>query len=196
MIKTQFVMPDLEGALDRLMPRIMGTVAAIAQTNRGMLFDAEGAHNGHKKWAPLRMRVGMILSDRGVLRRSIAPNNDGVNPIKGPDGIVEIGSREVVIGTRLFYAAMMNDGTTKMPGGVLRPVRTKALKIPLPSGKSATEGAKQLRKGASGKGRDKFIFRKSVKIPARPFDEWNTMDQDEMTQTLVRQIASLLSRYV
>jgi phage gpG-like protein len=194
MIKVQFSIPDLEGKLNRMMPRIMGTIAATAQTNRGMLFDAEGAHNGHPKWASLKMRVGMILSDRGVLRKSIAPNNDGLNPVKGPDGIVEIGSREVVIGTRLFYAAMMNDGTTKMPGGVLRPVRAEALKIPLPSGKSATEDAKQLRKRASGKGKEKFIFRKSVKIPARPFDQWNTNDQAEMTETLARQVAAILNK--
>ena len=97
-----------------------------------------------------------------------------------------------------MYARMMNDGTTKLPGGVLRPRTAKALKIPLPSGKGATEGAKSLRKGATtiedGGKKEKYIFRKSVKIPARPFDDWTIEDEQEMQAALATKIAEVLGR--
>jgi phage gpG-like protein len=193
-VKVDFLMPDLKAKLIQRQSELLRTVAAVAQTNRAMLFDSEGRHNGRSGWAPLKFRVGMILSNRGTLRKSIGPSNDGVNPARGPDGILDMAGDRVTIGTRLFYASMMNDGTTKFPGGVLRPRNAKALKIPLPSGKSATQGAKGLRKGASGKGNEKFIFRKSVRIPARPFNDWNEMDQREMTEALAMHVVRILNR--
>jgi hypothetical protein len=100
----------------------------------------------------------------------------------------------------------MNDGTTKMPGGVLRPVRAKALKIPLPAGKQAKDGikgAKNLQKigakklvweRADGKKETgNFIFRKSVRIPARPFDDWNARDQEEIDAALLSKVAAILN---
>lgn len=179
-------------------------IAAQMQFNRGMLFDNEGLYNGHDKWAELRFRSGQILSHRGTLRKSIAPIGGVVGPNAkgkpGPNGIVRVAGNEVTIGSTLIYARMMNDGTTKMPGGVLRPVKAKALKIPLPEGKQATDLAKELRK--SGKtlpieGRKtpgRFIFRKSVKIPARPYDTWTKEDQDELTEALTNKIARILNR--
>lgn len=172
-------------------------IAAQVQFNRGMLFDQEGAYNGHPRWADLKFRNGMILSKRGTLRKSIAPFNP--NGTAGPDGIVRFAGDTIIVGTKLLYARLMNDGTTKMPGGVLRPVKAKALKIPLPEGKSATDLAKSLGSKARSKGHVEpqtgkaFIFRKSVKIPARPFDEWNETDQGEIDHALVNKVCEILN---
>lgn len=210
-------------------------VAAQVQFNRGMIFDQEGAYNGRGRWDDLKFRSGQILSKRGTLRKSIAPYNP--KGIPGPDGIVHFAGEVITVGTKLLYARMMNDGTTKMPGGVLRPVRAKALKIPIPQGKNATEAAQEINrqsaqknnkeklrelesklhktkqgsksfekiltkmaalqqaieqktttKGASG-----FIFRKSVRIPARPFDDWNEQDQQNLDAALLNKIAEILN---
>src|SRR5260221_14110145 len=98
-------------------------LAASMQTNRAMMFDKDGADNGKVKWKPLDtyFRSGRPLQDRGTLRQSMGPTNDGIRPGMGPSGIMQINGPEVVIGTSLLYAGMMNDGTTKLPGGVLKP---------------------------------------------------------------------------
>ena len=200
-VDIKFEWPDLAGVLEQHRHELDLFMAATIQTNRGMLFDSEGSHNGRPGWAPLKLRSGQILSDRGVLRKSIAPYNASGSP--GPDGVVTIKPDAITVGTNLLYARLMNDGTEKMPGGVLRPVHAKALKIPLPSGKSATPTAKRLRKNAKtlsykvAEGtyrRAKFIFRKFVRIPARPFDDWNEQDQEEMNEALVGKITELLNR--
>lgn len=145
-------------------------VAAIMQLNRGMMFDKEGAHNGHRKWAKLKSRAGQILSDRGTLRRSIAPQGTGR---AGPGGIVKLAGNIVTIGTNLAYAPMMNWGTTGLPGGVLRPVRAKALRFKVGG---------------------KIVFAQQVKIPARRFDTWNNEDKLEMTQSLTAKVSQILNR--
>ena len=198
MIDIDFKFPNWKKKLKAYEKALNLFVAATVQTNRGMLFDAEGAHNAHPKWASLKFRNGMILSKRGTLRKSIAPYNP--RGIPGPDGIVRFAGDVITIGTKLIYARLMNDGTEKMPGGVLRPKNAKALKIPLPAGKAATPLAKTLRKtaktlqyskdGVTKTG--KFIFVKSVKIPARPFDKWNDADQNELNAALVNKIAEIL----
>lgn len=196
-VNVDFKWPDLEDRLKKAEGEINLFLAAAIQTNRGLLFDSEGSYNGRPGWAPLKLRKGQILSDRGVLRKSIAPYNADGKP--GPDGIVVIQPDAIIVGTTLLYAQMMNDGTTKMPGGVLRPVHAKALKIPLPSGANATPAAKSLRKktkfSTSADGtRGKFLFRKSVRIPARPFNDWNQQDQDEVNEALVNKAAEILNR--
>jgi hypothetical protein len=113
-----------------------------------MLFDNEGSYNGHRRWARLSFRSGQILSNRGALRRSIAPHNPKGSP--AADGIVRFTGDEIIVGTKLLYARMMNDGTTKMPGGVLRPKNAKALKIPVPQGKNAGPAAKGIQAQALG----------------------------------------------
>lgn len=137
-----FKFPDWERKIRRALPEIKLFIAATMQTNRGLLFDAEGAHNGHEKWAELRFRRGQILSKRGKLRKSMAPIHSGGKA--GPDGIVRITGDVITIGTKLGYARMMNDGTAKLPGGVLRGKkispktgRPVMLKIPVESGESA-----------------------------------------------------------
>lgn len=224
--------PDLKGKLERSEPEINLFIAAQMQTNRGMLFDEEGAYNGHQKWAPLTLRNGQILSRTGALRHSLSPANPSGRP--GPGGIVRFQGDVIIIGTKLAYARLMNDGTVNMPGGVLKPVNAKALAIPLPSGKAATPVAKQLRKNSYGqkdlsakidqiraaiataKGdrlgalqeklaryearrndspkAERVIFRKSVKIPARPYDQWSAEDEKELEAALVVKVSEVLNR--
>lgn len=191
MIGIDWYFPKWEEKIKQKRNEINLFIAASIQTNRGMLFDEEGAYNGHKKWAPLRFRKGQILSKTGKLRKSIAPIN--AQGKAGTDGIVRFEGDFVYVGTQVAYAKMMNDGTTKMPGGVLRPVNAKALKIPLPSGQSIAEGAKGLKKSAYGTGKDKFIFRKSVKIPAREFDTWSLEDEKELSEALKNKLIQVLN---
>lgn len=185
-VDIKFDMPKLAPILRRNRQRLLLAFAAAIQTNRGLMFDKEGAHNGHKKWAPLKFRNGQILTDRGTLRKSIAPSNPKGQP--GPDGIVQFSGESIKVGTKVFYAAMMNWGTTKLPGGVLRPKNAQALRIPLPKGRGATEGAKGLRKSSGD-----YIFRKSVRIPERRFDAWNEEDQQEVDATVANLCALLLN---
>lgn len=200
-VNVEFKWPDLEGRLKKAEPEINLFLAAAVQTNRGLLFDSEGKHNGRPGWAPLKLRAGQILSDRGVLRKSIAPYSADGRP--GPDGTVVIQPDAIIVGTNLLYARLMNDGTTKMPGGKMVAKNAKALKIPIPGGKNATPAAKALRKNAKtlsyeaadGVQRQaKFIFRKSVRIPARPFDDWNQQDQHEVNEALVNKAAEIMNR--
>lgn len=142
-VEISFKFPDWAGKLKAHEAELNLFQAALIQTNRGMLFDAEGAYNNHDKWAPLKFRNGQILSRRGTLRKSIAPYNPSGDP--GPDGIVRFSGDMIVVGTKLLYASMMNDGTTKLPGGILRPRNAKALRIPLPSGEAATETTRRIR---------------------------------------------------
>lgn len=251
----QFKFPDWVSEVKSREGELNLFMAAQIQANRGMLFDQQGARNNHDAWKTLKFRNGQILSNRGALRKSISPFNPKGTP--GPSGIVRFTEDMIVVGTSLLYARMMNDGTTHMPGGVLRPKKAKALKIPLPSGQNATQTAKDIRakpftnrlgdmreslartqerasraharftKSGSdkalvsavnaersvinqreklmkmeikslrtrvyGKGGQGFIFVQSVKIPARPFDEWNVSDQMEMDNALKTKLAEILN---
>lgn len=145
-------------------------LAAALQTNRGMLFMSSGRYNNHDGWAPLKFREGQPLLDSGKLSQSIAPLNDGKKPSQGADGILRFGAGVVTIGSVLPYAAMMNFGTTGLPGGVLRPKNKKALAFPIPNG---------------------FVICKSVKIPPRHFDDFTPADVEELEQTMANEIARL-----
>lgn len=227
----EFKFPEWAELIKRNEDRINLFQAAQIQFNRAMIFDNEGAWNGRKRWAPLRFRNGQILTKTGTLRKSIGPTNGG--GMAGPDGIVRILEDQIIVGTKLGYARLMNDGTTKMPGGVMRPTKAKALKIPLPQGASANKASRKLggaslnkalasarqQLKAKGKGKggdkireriqkielrltkldqkgtggDKFIFRRSVRIPARPFDDWTEDDQAEFDQSILNLIGDILN---
>jgi phage gpG-like protein len=167
----EFKFPDWATKLKAAEDEIALTLAASIQTNRGLIFDHEGAYNGHKKWAPLKFRDGQILSNRGKLRKSMAPTPSRGQP--GPGGIVEKNWPVISVSTTLLYARMMNNGTVGLPGGVLRPVKAKALRIPT--------------------GKTGFIFRKSVRIPGRPFDEVNDADVQEFEEVLRNKIEQILN---
>lgn len=255
LVELDFKFPDWGAKLRAREDELNRFTAAMVQTNRGMMFDKEGAHNGRPKWAPLRLRNGQILSNRGALRKSLAPANPRGAP--GPDGIVRFAGDLIVFGTKVGYARLMNDGTAKMPGGVLRAKNANALKIPLPSGQNATVATRKLRAvtlwervsaaeaaiakvaekaararqrfqksgsdahltssvnsefrlanakerlqrlrtraqkvGATGRGGETFIFRKSVKIPPRDFTSWNQADQDEVDGALIAKVIEVLN---
>lgn len=234
-VKMDFHFPKLAEKFKRHEDEIKLLMIATVQANRGMLFDAEGAYNSHPKWAPLKFRQGQILKDRGNLSRSIAPGNPTGRA--GIDGIAQFRGDMIEIGSTLAYARLMNDGTTKMPDGKLTAKNAKALRIPLPPGKKASDFAKTASKTASTgrsfikktneeikemrsdirstlnpkrrralgklikKKQDqinrtnpssKYMFRKSVKIPARPFDQWNQQDQMEMEATVSNKLLQIL----
>lgn len=198
MIAVNFSMPDLSARLLRHRAAIYSELIVAMQTNRGLLFQAEGSYNGHTAWHSLLLRAGQILANRGVLKKSIAPGTGSGMP--GPDGIARFdpATGEATVGTALPYARMMNDGTTKLPGGVLRAKPGHALKIPLPSGKKASDVAKELRPSAHRIHNERtekdesVIFRKSVKIPARPFDTITEQDAAEFREALKAAIAEAL----
>ena len=199
-VEIVFTFPNWAAKMKKRMNEINLFIAAQIQFNRGMLFDNEGAYNGRPRWKELVFRNGQILSNRGVLRKSIAPTNPKGTP--GPDGIVRFNGDMITVGTQVAYARLMNDGTTKMPGGKLVAKNAKALMIPLPSGKSANVNAKQARKESStllkpkeggGYSRQNVIFRKSVKIPSRPFDDWNAEDQKELDAALIGKLVQVMN---
>lgn len=180
--------PDLSAKLQASADKVRQELVVAMQTNRGMLFDAEGAFNGHTPWAPLLLRAGQILANRGVLKKSLAPGTTSGQA--GDGGYVRADAQIVTIGTDIAYASTMNWGTTRMPGGVMRPTNAQALRIPLPEGKKATETAKEIGKGRkrstdarSGKDQ-KFMFVKSVKIPARRFDNMTPQDERDFRDAL------------
>lgn len=197
LVAIDFDFPNLEDKVRRAEDEINLFIAAQIQTNRGMLFDSEGGYNGHERWAPLKLRSGQILSRSGALRQSIAPQN--ATGRAGPDGIVRFEGDTITVGTTKAYARLMNDGTVNLPGGVLRPVNAQALMIPLPSGVTASPSAKKLRKestkveGPGGRPQN-VIFRKSVKIPARPFDNWTAEDEAELSEALAVKVSEVLNR--
>ena len=132
------------------------------QTNRSMMSDKDGADNGKEKWALLNKmsRTGRPLQKTGTLRKSMAPqmSADGKKPGYGKDTVVRFEGNKVVIGTKILYAGMMNDGTTKMPDGAFRARQAKALKIPMQDGS--------------------LLSRRDVaKIPARPMNEITEQDR-------------------
>ena len=170
-------------------------LAAQVQTNRGLLFASEGSRNGGKRWPKPLLRSGMALSQRGVLRKSLAPGTGR----PGPGGIARITGDDVVIGTNVRYAPIVNFGGkfTAGPG--------KVFVIPLPAGKAASGYAKALRSGiqADNKRRKSMglkarptnvIFRKSITIPPRRFDIMTAADKKEISDAYRKKIAELLNR--
>ncbi len=166
-LEVKFKFPKLDQRIKKNHKRIEQFLAAAMQTNRALLFDAEGEYSGHQKWAPLKLRTGKILSKRGNLRRSIGPSNDGVRPVQSDNGIIEYRNGLVKIGTKLAYAAIQNNG------GIIKAKTAKALKIPLDNGK--------------------FMFRKSVTIPERNFDSITQQDRQEFSESLKNILVEVLT---
>ncbi len=169
---------DLERALKANEKRISEVMAATIQTNRGLLFANEGAHNGHAKWAPLKWRDGQILADTGALKNSIAPKipPGSESPgTPGRGGYIEysgdIRSKTVVVGTEIKYA------NTHDKGAVIKPVTKQVLRF----------------RGPGGKG---WVFARSVTIPRREFTGWNEQDTEELEQTLKNLIEQIISETV
>ena len=190
MIAISMSFPNLAAKLMNARTAIQTEMVVAMQFNRGMLFDSEGAYNGHTPWDPLILRSGQIMAQRGVLKKSIAPMTGEA----GPGGYVRMDSEgTIAMGTNVAYAALMNYGTKRMPGGVLRPVHAKALRIPIPAGKSATVAAKGIRRMLVKKGKDpNFIFVQWVRIPERRFDTISAQDKRDFIAAAKAAIAEAL----
>lgn len=173
MVEIRFKMPDLLGRLKRGEKRIVLGMLAAMQENRAQVFDSEGSFNGAPKWKPLKCRDGMILSDTGALRRSIAPSSPTGLP--GPGGAAfatgDLKKKEFYLASKLPYAAMMNWGTTGLSGGVLRAKPGKSLVFDCGGSK---------------------VFAQQVKIPARRFDRFTAEDKRELTLTLRNLLVEVL----
>ena len=169
-VQVAFEFPDWLGALETNRARIERVIASTVQTNVGMRFDAEGAHNGHEKWQGLKMRQGQILSLTGALRKSMSPPGAEGNP--GPGGFVrqtgDFTGLLTEVGSKLIYAATQNYGAK------IKPKNKKALLFLNP-------------------GTGKFIFSKEVTIPARNYTDFNAQDEEELNETLANLIAEILS---
>jgi phage gpG-like protein len=105
--------PRIRKKQEKIKSKLPGLIAATLQTQRAMIFDKEGAYHGREKWAPLKYRVGQILKDTGTLSKSIAPQNDGINPARNQGTIVKLSLGIVTIGTNIAYAAVHDDGSEK-----------------------------------------------------------------------------------
>jgi phage gpG-like protein len=211
-IDIKFEFPDLLRKVQEKENEINLLIAATLQTNRGLMFD--DANASRTPWLPPKLRDGAPLSQKGPLRQSFAPRNDGITPAKHPDGIVKMGDGVVTIGTTLAYAPILNDG------GIIRPKKGKWLWIPLPDGKAnssnaPTKEAKTLRKAVGRKSKKNngwkwvkteggaivvrapsgkvFLLARKGTIPARPMTEWSPDDQQELEETLRNKIAEILN---
>lgn len=222
MIKVKVEGKTLSDILKENKTNIYKFIIANVHENRGELFDRSGDMPGHEPWAPLwplgRRAGEKPLLDRGTLRKSLGPGS--------PGGYAVVQGSQIIIGTRLKYAKLMNWGTTKMPDGKLKAKRAQALKIPVGKDVEAplkvTKNSIEKRlqslqsKMASAKNRNKkrlsqqiqtlklqiknrtyktgkFIFRKSVRIPARRFDIWTEEDNKELMSALKIEVARILN---
>ena len=173
LVDIKFNFPRMTQKFKQYTGRIGNLIAATLQTQRGMIFDSEGRYNGRRGWAPLSVRNGQILSDKGTLRKSIGPTNDGKTPKHNEGSIVRFSGNTITIGTNLMYARLMNDGTSKLPGGVLRPKNKSVLRFP------DTKGG--------------WIFSKYVRIPPRAYDDFTSKDRTELSKTVANFVAEVLN---
>jgi phage gpG-like protein len=168
-VRVEFDFPDVLRRFEQSFDRIKIAVASTVQTQVGLRFDREGAHNNHDAWAPLVMRDGMILSLTGTMRKSIAPPGADGNP--GPQGFVEArglpSDMLVEVGTKVLYASTHNNGA------VIKPVNKRALRYMNP---------------ATGK----YVFSGKSVIPKRNFTDMNETDRQEMEETLTNLVRDIL----
>src|ERR1035437_5196666 len=99
LVSINFKFPNMLDHYKKHFNRIAIGIAADIQTNRGLLFDAEGAYSGHKKWKDLAskknpkfakngLQVRQILRKPGALKNSIVPYSRDGSP--GAQGYVKI----------------------------------------------------------------------------------------------------------
>lgn len=200
MIAFKFKVPQLSEKVRRFKSEINLHIAAQMQYNRSMLFAHSGSYNGHQAWLKPMLRAGQPLKDSGSLAQSMGPRmgKNAKNPVRAQGSVVKIYGNVVAIGTTLHYAEMMNWGTTKLPGGVLKPKNKPLLWIPIPSGKSASNTAKGMHKNGGGNivkymGKT-FLLAKQVRIPARRFDNWTPQDRADLNKALAKKLAEVLNR--
>lgn len=138
------VLENLGSFIDRHGDRISMAMAAVVQTNRGLLFDRSGAYNGHEGWKKPAFRDGKPLLDTGALRNSIGPKgaNGSLVPVNPARGYIRYSGyevRNVEVGTEIKYAKIHTTG------GKITAKNGEALKIPV-SGKGSKFTEKRIRK--------------------------------------------------
>lgn len=155
----------------------------------GDMLSGTGKPGVFKKWKPLskftlaNRPAGGILQNSNHLRMSI-----GNSVRKLP--------YYMSFGTNVAYAAMMHFGTKMLPGGKLRPKKSKYLAIPMPGvtgrprqyadtffRKSKKAGTAFIyQKKDDGSVEPLFLLKESIKIPARPFMTLSPKALEEMTK--------------
>jgi phage gpG-like protein len=193
LVKIEFTFPDWEKRVRDHKKDINMAIAASLQTNRAMLFDRSGNYNGHQKWPKPVFRKGKPLMDRGTLKKSIAPKNDGKRPGYAAGTIVQVSNDRITIGTSIAYAKPNNEGATIVAK------KAQALMIPIPGGANATRIGKSQDTRRISLTRDdnkiqkmNVIFRKKVVIPARNFDSLTPQDLKELRTTAERMVRKVM----
>jgi len=158
--------PLFKNVAVQIQSELPGLIAATLQTQRAMIFDSEGNYNGRPGWEPLKCRDGQPLKDRGTLSQSIGPANDGITPGRATGSIVRLAMGMVTIGTNIAYAEVQDQGA------IIVPVKAKALRF---------------------KCHGKFIFRKKVTIPPRPFGNFTSEDISELNETVTNYLTSKIN---
>lgn len=162
-----FKFPDLKGNFKKYRDKSGMFIAAQLQRNRRKIFDTAGTYNGRRGWVPLAIRYGDPLVNKGKLRDSIGPENNGLVPKASRGSIIRLSGNVVTIGTNLIQARIQNDG------GIIHAKNVSALRFP------------------DGKGG--FIFAKSVRIPARRFDNVTAQDRKELSLAVGNMIVRCLN---
>lgn len=177
LVSIDFKMPKYLEMFQAQLPRLQLAIASDIQTNIGLRFDAEGAYNGHAKWADLAtglnkkvakngLKVRNILRKSGALKNSIAPQ--GANGTAGPGGSVkfsgDLQTSIVSVGTSLIYARIHDQGgLIKHPGT------------------------------SNGFGKGIKIPAHRIKMPRRNFTDWNNADMSNLKKTIKNTVAEILN---
>ena len=168
LVTIDFKFPNLLENFKSQFKNVLIGMASDVQTNRGLLFDGEGAFNGHEKWKDLAsgknkkilkngLQARQILRKSGVLRLSLAPSNPDGTP--GQNGYIKVEGdyKNVVmkVGTLVAYAKIHNEGGVIMHPGT-----------------------------DNGFGRGIKIKAHPITIPKRNFTDWNEIDARNMKKYL------------
>lgn len=179
-VNVDIQMPDFTASSLKALMDLPLLIAATVQTQRGMIFDNEGAYNGRPRWEPLKFRQGQILKDKGTLSKSIAPQNNGIKPSRAEGTILESAGDMVRVGTKIPYAETHELGATikpKQPGGLLH------FQVPV---YTTTKSGKTKQKGT------RWIHAHQVVIPARPFGNITDQDANELAETIANYYESII----
>lgn len=177
LVEIEFKMPNYMERFKSQFNRLMIAIASDVQTNRGLLFDAEGAYSAHDKWRDLKtgenkkfgkngLQMRQILRRSGALKNSIAPmSQDGKS---GPGGYVnfsgDVKNAVVAVGTNLKYARIHDQG------GIIQHPGTK-----------------------NGFGRGIKIKPHRINMPKRNFTGWNRVDNRNLEKVIANTIAEILN---
>ena len=222
MIKVTVEGEELSDILKKNEKLVYKFIIANIQENRAELFDRSGKMPGHEPWAPLwelgRRAGEKPLLDRGTLRKSLGPGSPGGYAVVQGSKII-VGTRLKYAKLMNWGTTKMPDGKLKAKRAqALKIPVGKEVQAPLKVTKNSIEKRLQALQAEmrSVKNRDKrrlsekiqtlklqiknrtyktgkFIFRKSVRIPARRFDIWTPEDNEELIGALKIELSRILN---